>query len=383
MKVACLNKISPLGTKRLPNNYEIIEDPNNAELILVRSANMHEFPIPRGLLAVARAGAGVNNIPLDKMAEAGVVVFNTPGANANGVKELVLAGLLLSARDVVGGINWVKDNKADPDINKTVEKAKAAFGGTEIFGKTIGVIGLGAIGAKVAEAAVGLGMRVIGYDPYLAPESQAKLPQDIKIETRLDDVYAESDYLTLHLPLLDSTRHLIDAKVFQKVKPGVVLLNYSRDQLVDDNALEEALKLGIVKKYVTDFPNHKTANMAGVIAIPHLGASTEESEDNCAMMAVDQLVNFVEEGSIKNAVNYPSICAGKLSGVSRVLILRRADDGFLAKLDKTLSGKAEVKNIADKTDLQYAATVVDFALKFSNTDLIDQLDGVIRTRIVK
>ena len=383
MKVACLNKISPVGTKRLPKDYEIVDDLQSAELILVRSANMHEQPISKNLIAVARAGAGVNNIPLEAMAEAGVVVFNTPGANANGVKELVLAGMFLSARDIIGGVNWVKDNAADPEINKNVEKAKAAFGGTEILGKTIGVIGLGAVGGKVAKACADLGMKVLGYDPYLSAESKAELPQDIKIETLLDAIYAESDYLSLHLPLLESTKKMINQKVFEKVKPGVVLLNFSRDQLVDDDALLDAINSGIVRKYVTDFPNHKTANMPGVIAIPHLGASTEESEDNCAMMAVDELVKFVEEGQIKNSVNFPPLIGGKLNGNHRILILRHADDGFLAKLTAALAGKAEVKSIVDKTNQLYASTLVDLKDVFTDLKLINQFDSVIKTRIVK
>ncbi|MDD4184778.1 MAG: 3-phosphoglycerate dehydrogenase [Candidatus Izemoplasmatales bacterium] len=383
MKVACLNKISPVGTKRLPKDYQIVEDLQSAELILVRSANMHEQPISKNLIAVARAGAGVNNIPLEAMAEAGVVVFNTPGANANGVKELVLAGMFLSARDIIGGVNWVKDNAADPEINKTVEKAKAAFGGSEILGKTIGVIGLGAVGGKVAKACADLGMKVLGYDPYLSAESKVELPQDIKIETLLDAIYAESDYLSLHLPLLESTKKMINQKVFEKVKPGVVLLNFSRDQLVDDDALLDAINSGIVRKYVTDFPNHKTANMPGVIAIPHLGASTEESEDNCAMMAVDELVKFVEEGQIKNSVNFPPLIGGKLNGNHRILILRHADDGFLAKLTAALAGKAEVKSIVDKTNQLYASTLVDLKDVFTDLKLINQFDSVIKTRIVK
>jgi D-3-phosphoglycerate dehydrogenase len=343
---------------------------------------MHELSIHDELLAVARAGAGVNNIPLDKMAEAGVVVFNTPGANANGVKELVLAGMFLAARDIIGGINWVRENSQDQEINKSIEKAKAAFGGTEITGKTIGVIGLGAVGGKVAKACADLGMRVLGYDPYLTVEGKQQLPESIIIETLLEGIYAEADYLSLHLPLLDSTKHMINEVALLKMKPGLVLLNYSRDQLVDDDALEKAINSGIVRTYVTDFPNYKTANMPGVIAIPHLGASTEESEDNCAMMAVDQLVKFVEEGSIKNSVNYPNLCASKRNGNYRILILRQADDGFLGKLTSAVSGKGVIKNIVDKSNNKFAATLVDFEGPFTETRIITDLPGVIRIRVI-
>jgi D-3-phosphoglycerate dehydrogenase len=383
MNVACLNKISPLGTSRFKTDFHITDDVNQAELILVRSANMLEMDISPSLLAVARAGAGVNNIPLDRMAEKGVVVFNTPGANANGVKELVLAGMLLAVRDVVGGIRWVNDNKSDENIAKAVEKAKAAFGGTEILGKTIGVIGLGAVGGKVAKACVDLGLKVIGYDPFISEEARALLPMEVALESDLGDLYPVCDFISLHLPLLDSTKHMINASVLSLLKPGVILLNFSRDQLVDDSALEQALNSGIVRKYVTDFPNPKTANMAGVIAIPHLGASTEESEDNCAVMAVDQLVAYVELGTIKNSVNFPRLDCGPKTSKHRLLLLHKnGDSSFLAKLTTALGNKTQVVNLLNNTKGNYGATAIDY-----DNDLCPQvletiraLDGLLRIR---
>lgn len=271
MRVACLNNISKFGLDRLTANYKITDDVQDANLILVRSFNMLEMEVPKELLAVARAGAGVNNIPLEKLAELGIVVFNTPGANANGVKEIVLAGMLLASRDIIGGVQWVKAHKDDENILKSIEKAKAAYGGTEIMGKTIGVIGLGAVGGKVTTACVDLGMKVIGYDPYLNDQSRSLIPETVSLVSDLEVIYKNSDFISLHLPLLDSTKHMISGKVFAMMKPGSVLLNFSRDQLVDDDQLEIALKSGIIRKYVTDFPNFKTANLDNVIPIPHLG----------------------------------------------------------------------------------------------------------------
>lgn len=382
MKVACLNKISPLGINRFKVDFQITEDIANAELILVRSANMLEMEISPQLLAVARAGAGVNNIPLDRMAEKGVVVFNTPGANANGVKELVLAGMLIAVRDVIGGVEWVKDNKADENIAKSVEKAKAAFGGTEITGKTIGVIGLGAVGGKVAKACVDLGMKVIGYDPFISEEARALLPMDVALEADLDEIYPVCDFISLHLPLLDSTKKMINQTVFAAMKPGTILLNFSRDLLVDDNALEQAIDTGIIRKYVTDFPNPKTANLAGVIAIPHLGASTEESEDNCAVMAVDQLVSYVELGTIRNSVNYPRLDCGPKTSGHRMLLLHRNGDSFLAKLTTALGNKTKVTNLINNTKGNFGATAIDYDgdLCPGVMDTIQGLEGLIKIR---
>jgi len=380
MKVACLNNISSIGLNELTKKYEIIDDATKAELILVRSQAMQDFEISKKLIGVARAGAGVNNIPLDKMADAGVVVFNTPGANANAVKELVIAGLLLSSRDIVGGINWVKANQTDEQISKTVEKAKSAFGGNEILGKTIGVVGLGAVGGKVAQSCVGLGMKVIGYDPYLSDEMREALPLEVILTEDLNLVYHQSDFITLHLPLLDSTKQMINASVFNVMKPGMVLLNFSRDALVCDDDLETAIQSGQVKKYVTDFPNPKTAKMDGVIAIPHLGASTEESEDNCAYMAVHELMRFAEMGTIINSVNFPRIDPGKKDTKSRIVVLHQAEE--LMNDFMNLLFNKPVMNIISKSKGSKAVTIFDIDEEIQ-TECLHQfqaISGVIKVR---
>jgi len=382
MKVACLNKISPFGLTRFTNGYELTEEVNDADLILVRSFNMLEMELPEKLLAVARAGAGVNNIPLADLASKGIVVFNTPGANANGVKELVIAGMLLAARDIVGGVNWVRDNKEDANLSKSVEKAKSAFGGTEIIGKKLGVIGLGAVGGKVAEAAICLGMSVLGYDPYLSPENADKLPNEVELTTELDRIYATCDYITLHLPLLDSTRHMIAKDVFAIMKPGVVLLNFSRDQLVNDDDLAISIESGIVRSYVTDFPNPKTANMNHVIAIPHLGASTEESEDNCAMMATDELMRYVEHGSIKNSVNFPALDPGRKQNKYRIQILYKDSEEFLGSLTRALEGIVSLGNLINRAKNGYGVAVVDFDAETNEAaiEISKKMKGVLRVR---
>ena len=325
MNILCLNKISPVGMKVLPSSYKVTEDINEADAILVRSAAMHEMVLPSRVKAVARAGAGVNNIPLDVYAKAGVVVFNTPGANANAVKELTIAGMLLAARDLRGSMEWVKANKDDELINKSMEKAKGAFAGTEILGKTLGVIGCGAIGALVAQAAGGLGMHVIGVEPSEVTIEKNKhlFPADMEIVS-YDEMYKRADYISIHVPLLDATKGMINKDAFAKMKDGVIIVNCARDAIVNDNDLEEAIKAGKVRKYVTDFPNHKTANMDGVVAIYHLGASTEEAEDNCAAMAAKQVVDFIENGNIINSVNYPRLDLGKKEG-KRILVLFEGD----------------------------------------------------------
>jgi len=357
MKVACLNKISPIGMNEFTKQYSIIEEVEKSNLILVRSASMHELDIPKSLIAVARAGAGVNNIPLDKMADAGVVVFNTPGANANAVKELVLAGMLLASRDVIGGVQYVKDNQEDPEIASKVEKAKAAYAGYEIFGKTIGVIGLGAVGGKVANACVALGLKVIGYDPYLSEEAKNLLSEEVKVTSSLEEIYPVCDFISLHLPLLDSTKYLFNEVVLNQVKPGCIVLNFSRDALVNDDDMEVALNKGFVKRYVTDFPNPKTAKMKGVLAIPHLGASTEESEENCAYMAAHELMDFASLGKIKNSVNYPSIDPGRLDGKSRIVVLHN-DEDFTNQFMELLFNKP-VTNIVSETKGKRGVTIID------------------------
>ncbi len=302
-KVHCLNNISSKGLDLLTDEYEIVDSPNNADVILVRSANMHEMEIPASLKAVARAGAGVNNIPLDAMAEAGVPVFNTPGANANAVKELVLAGMLLSARDVLGGIDWVKENADDENVGKSAEKAKKAFAGGEISGKTLGVIGLGAIGKLVTRAAEALGMSVVGYDPFMDAAKAKQISETLKFVDNLDDLYAASDYITIHVPATADTKGMINAGEIAKMKNGVIFLNFSRDVLVDDAAMVKALEGGKVSRYVTDFANPAVVKMPRAIVLPHLGASTEEAEDNCAKMAVREVMDYLATGTKTHCVN--------------------------------------------------------------------------------
>ena len=340
MKILCLNKISPVGLKVLPSSYQITEDVNEAGAILVRSANMLEMELPENVLAVARAGAGVNNIPLEAYAKKGVVVFNTPGANANAVKELTILGMLLAARDIKGSMKWVDENKGDELINKSMEKAKGAFAGTEILGKTLGIIGCGAIGALVAQAAGGLGMHVIGVEPSAATIERNKhlFPKDMEIVSS-DELYARADYISVHVPLMDATKGMLNKEVFAKCKDGVIVVNCARDAIVNDDDMKEALASGKVRKYVTDFPNYKTAHMEGVVAISHLGASTEEAEDNCAAMAASQVVDFVENGNIINSVNYPRIDLGKKEG-TRVVVLFEGD--HVEEVSKLLAGASKV-----------------------------------------
>ena len=323
-KVYCLNKISKVGLGVLPSNYKVVEELDGSDAVLVRSAAMHEMDLPESVKCVARAGAGVNNIPLDKYAEKGIVVFNTPGANANAVKELTIAMMLLAARDIRGSMEWVKENKGDPEINKTMEKAKSAFAGTEILGKTLGVIGCGAIGALVADAASKLGMKVVGVEPSMGTRERYKdLLAAVKF-VELDELLKVSDYITVHVPLMDATRGMINKEALAKAKDGVIVINAARDALVNDDDMKEALATGKVRRYVTDFPNAKSANTEGVVAISHLGASTEEAEDNCAMMAAKQVVEFIENGNIVNSVNYPNLSLGPKAG-PRLVVLTRGD----------------------------------------------------------
>lgn len=385
MKVSCLNKISPLGLNNFTSKYEMTDVTETAELILVRSFNMLEQPISDSLLAVARAGAGVNNIPLDKMADAGVVVFNTPGANSNGVKELVIAGMLMSARDLVGGIDWVRNNKQDKDILKSIEKAKSAFGGTEILGKTILVIGLGAIGGKVANAASDLGLKVIGYDPYLSDEARALLNHDIEINNVLEESYPLADYISLHLPLLDSTKEMINKSVFEQLKPGVVLLNFARDLLVHNEDLKTAIDNKIVKKYVTDFPNHFVANLENVIAFPHLGASTEESEDNCAIMAVKQLMAYVDKGEIINSVNYPNVKLDNLTDKARIIVLAKNQPSIAREIEKLFASlENHITHKVSKVKGNYAYYAIDLNVDVPNAlvEGLGNIEGINRVRVI-
>ncbi len=382
----CLNPISNIGLSRFTEEYQKTDSMENAEGVLVRSAAMHEMELPKKLLAVARAGAGTNNIPLEKCAEQGIVVFNTPGANANGVKELVIAGMLLASRDVTGGIDWVKANADVETVGKDAEKAKKNFAGTEIYGKRLGIIGLGAIGIRVANAAVALGMEVYGYDPYLSVDAALKLTREVKHVKNVDDIYTDCDYITVHVPLMDATKGMIDAAAIEKMKEGVIVLNFARDQLVNEKDMVAALEAGKVRKYVSDFPNPTTAGTKGCIVIPHLGASTEESEDNCAMMAVDELMDYLENGNIRNSVNYPACDMGVCSNVGRVAVLHKNIANMITQFTAAF-GEAGI-NISDMTNKsrgEYAYTLMDIAAAADEKILtrLNSIDGVFRVRVVK
>ncbi len=384
--IYCFNAISKYGTDRLTADYALTDDLARAEGVLVRSAALHETEFGDSLLAIARAGAGVNNIPLDRCANEGIVVFNTPGANANGVKELVIAGLLLAARDVVGGIEWCKENKEDANIAKTVEKAKKAFAGYEIKGKKLGVIGLGAIGAEVANTAAALGMEVYGYDPYISINAAWALSRDVKHITSVDTIYQECDYITVHVPLLDSTRGMINGQTIGQMKDDVVVLNFARDLLVDDDAMAAALETGKVRRYVTDFPNPKSVAMKNVIAIPHLGASTEESEDNCAKMAVEELMDYLENGNIRNSVNYPNCDMGVCHAASRVAVLHLNVPNMIGQITGILaSGNVNISDMTNKSRDKYAYTLLDLENP-AEEDMVEKLKaikGVLRVRVIK
>ena len=381
-----LNKISPKGTKLWTEDYRTVDTPEQADGILVRSAAMHDMVLPEKLLAIARAGAGVNNIPLDKCAEAGIVVFNTPGANANGVKEMAICGMLLGCRDVIGGIQWVQSIKDEGDVAKKVEKGKSQFAGNEILDKKLGVIGLGAIGGPLANAAIGLGMKVYGYDPYISIDAAWHLDSHIVPVKTLDEIYEQCDIITVHVPLLDSTRKMINADAMAKMKDGVILLNFARDALVDDDALEEALESGKVKRYITDFPNDRTAGMKGVVAIPHLGASTEESEDNCAKMAVKQMMNYLENGNIVNSVNYPNCDMGICSKAGRITILHRNIPNTLSKFTGAVASVGiNISDMMNRSRGEYAYTMLDLDHPAPQEviDQINAIDGVLRVRVIK
>lgn len=384
-KVKTLNKISDIGLKELNDNYSFTEELNEADAVLVRSADMKSLDFGGNLLAVARAGAGVNNIPLDKCAEQGIVVFNTPGANANAVKELVIAGLLLAARDVVGGINWVQANKGAEGLSKLVEKEKSNFAGNEIEGKKLGVIGLGAIGVLVANAAKRLGMEVYGCDPYISVEHAWSLSRDVIHVKTVEEIFRTCDYITVHVPLMDATKHMINADSLKLMKDGVIILNFSRDALVDDEDIEKALACGKVKKYVTDFPNEKSANMDGVIAIPHLGASTEESEDNCAVMAVKEIMNYLENGSIKNSVNYPNCEVAKLISKARITLLHKNIPSMITKFTTVLSSyNVNIEEMVNKSRGDYAYSVFDIDTEVTEEmkKALEEIEGVLKVRAI-
>lgn len=385
-KIKCLNPIAEVGLKNFNEQYEITADVKDAEGILVRSASMHEMELPEKLLAVARAGAGVNNIPLDKCAEQGIVVFNTPGANANGVKELVIAGMLLAARDVVGGIEWVRASSDNTDIAKAAEKEKKNFAGTEIMGKKLGVIGLGAIGVKVANAAVALDMEVYGYDPYLSVNAAWSLSRAVNHVTNVDDIYEQCDYITIHVPLMDSTKGMLNAAAIEKMKDGVILLNFARDLLANEADVLEGLKSGKIARYVSDFPNSTTAGQKGCIVIPHLGASTEESEDNCAVMAVQELRDYLENGNIRNSVNYPACDMGVCTNAGRVAIFHKNIANMITKFTAEFGEKGiNISNMMNKSRGEVAYTMLDVE-EMPTEEIIqalEQIPGVFRARIVK
>ena len=385
-KYFCLNPIAKVGLDRFTAEYKKADTVEEADGILVRSASMHEMELPENLLAVARAGAGVNNIPLDKCAEKGIVVFNTPGANANGVKELVIAGMLLASRDVVGGIEWVKENAGNEDIAKAAEKEKKKFAGTELEGKKLGIIGLGAIGVKVANAAKHLGMEVYGYDPYVSVDAAWNLSRDVHHVMNVDDIYEYCDIITVHVPLMDATRGMVNAEAVSKMKRGVILLNFARDILMDEQAVLDGIKSGKVRKYVTDFPNTVTAGKDGCIVIPHLGASTEESEDNCAKMAVKEMMNYLENGNIINSVNYPKCDMGVCTKESRIAIFHKNIANRITKFTAILGDAGiNISDMTNKSKGEVAYTLIDVESKVDE-EIIDKLreaEGVFRVRVVK
>ena len=385
-QVHYLNKISPKGTALFTEDYQATENAEQAEAILVRSAAMHDMTFSKELKAIARAGAGVNNIPLDRCAEEGIVVFNTPGANANGVKEMAICGMLLGSRDVVGGIQWVQSIKDEGDVSKKVEKGKSQFAGNEIMGKSLGVIGLGAIGGPLANAAIGLGMKVYGYDPYISIDAAWHLDSHIIPVKTLDEIYEKCDMITIHVPLMDSTKHMINAETMAKMRDGVILLNFARDLLVDDDALEAALASGKVKRYITDFPNDKTAGMAGVVAIPHLGASTEESEDNCAKMAVRQVMDYLENGNITNSVNFPACNMGRCNKPGRVTILHRNIPNSIGQFTAAIAkDNINISDMINRSKGEYAYTMLDLdePTPAAVAEHLQSVEGVFRVRVIR
>ena len=383
-RYTCLNPIAQTGLDGFSENYEKTEELNDADAILVRSAKMHEMELPNSVCAIARAGAGVNNIPLGKYADQGIVVFNTPGANANGVKELVFAGMLLAARDIIGGANWTKGQAENPDVTAAAEKEKKKFAGTELLGKKLGIIGLGAIGVKVANAATHLGMDVYGYDPYISVDAAWNLSRNIHHINDVEDIYRQCDYITIHVPLLDSTKKMINSDAIAKMKDSVVILNFARDLLVDEEAVLAAIDAGKVHRYVSDFPNPTTVGKTGVIVTPHLGASTAESEENCAVMAVKELRNFLENGNIKNSVNYPNCDLGICESASRLAICHKNVKGMISRFTDVLAD-TNIHNMsnASKGDFAYTLLDLDSAVSPEEIAQVEAIEGVLKVRVVK
>ncbi|MCD8130492.1 MAG: phosphoglycerate dehydrogenase [Lachnospiraceae bacterium] len=385
-RIHCLNPISKVGLNHLSENYSLTDNAAEADGILVRSAVMHDMELPESLLAVARAGAGYNNIPLEKCAQKGIVVFNTPGANANGVKEIIIAAMLLASRDIVGGIEWVKENQEDPAIAKATEKAKKAFAGTEIMGKTLGVIGLGAIGAMVANVAEQLGMKVMGYDPFLSVDAAWKLSHSVKHVTDVNEIYSGCDFITINVPAMDSTKGMIGKDAIALMKPNAVILNFARDVLCDEQAVVDALAEGRIRRYVSDFPTPVTSGKPGCIVIPHLGASTEESEDNCAVMAVKEIEDYLENGSIVNSVNYPRCEVGPCRTASRVAVLHRNVAGMLTAITTCAADAGiNIAEVVNKSRDEVAYTLIDLDQKATDrmVESLNAIPGVFRVRVIK
>ena len=386
LKVNCLNKIANVGLDLFTDNYELVDSFEEANAVIVRSSSVHDLELPSSLVAIARAGAGVNNIPLDKCAENGVVVFNTPGANANGVKEMVIAALIISARNILGGVNWVHSCGQDPEVAKLVEKKKSQFVGTEIKGKKLGVIGLGAVGVLVANAANKLDMEVYGYDPFISVDAAWNLSKYIKHSKNLDEIFRECDFITVHVPSTDQTKGMFNHDSFAVMKDGVVILNFSRDTLVDDVDMVEALGSGKVGRYVTDFPNPMVCGVEGVITIPHLGASTSESEDNCAVMAVRQLMDYLENGNIKNSVNYPNCDMGVCMEKGRIAINHRNIPNMLSQFTSTFAKEnINIPDMINKSKGHYAYTILDIESPSTQefVQKLREIDGVLKVRIIK
>ena len=385
-KYYCLNQIAQEGLDGFSKEYERTDRIEEADGILVRSASMHEMELPGNLLAVARAGAGVNNIPLERCAEKGIVVFNTPGANANGVKELVIAGMLLASRDIVDGINWVEQNSQNQEISKAAEKEKKRFAGTELEGRKLGIIGLGAIGVRVANAARHLGMEVFGYDPYVSVDAAWNLSRDVRHVLDVREIYSQCDFITVHVPLMESTKGMIGAEAISEMKDGVILLNFARDLLVEEEAVLEGLAGGKIRRYVSDFPNPVTAGKKGCIVIPHLGASTEESEINCAAMAVRQMQEYLENGNIKNSVNFPDCDMGVCASASRVVVFHKNIANMIAKFSAVVGGNGlNIANMMNRSKGAVACTMMDLESD-AQEEILEQLgkiDGVFRVRKVK
>ena len=382
--IQTLNKIAKCGTSIFDTaKYTVADDVQNPDAILVRSAKMHDMEFNSNLLAIGRAGAGTNNIPVDKCAELGICVFNTPGANANAVKELVIAGLLLSSRKVTEAIDWAKSLKGTEDVAKQVEKGKSQFVGPELSGKTLGIIGLGAIGRLVANAVIGLGMKVVGTDPFLTEQGKAQLSASVKIVDTKEEVYSEADYITVHVPCNNDTKGFINAETISKMKDGVRILNFARGELVNDADIKSALESGKVAKYVTDFPNENTVGVENIVAIPHLGASTPESEDNCAVMAVNELIEYIEKGNIINSVNLPNATLDAMG--TKVCIIHKNIPDIVAKITSVMGDNSlNIENMVNKSRGNYAYTMLDINGDVP-TEIVEKIqsnENIIKVRVI-